>query len=145
MLATFVQEQAEVPIMLAAQMTGLDPLIIRKLVRDGVIRGMAPYRVPEVVGWCDINQAREVAVRLIAARDGVEGNKILVADAMKKYKFSSKGMYSWIQNGWISKAGFAQNGDLLINEGDVAFARCLADLTNHRQAKALFPSKRNKK
>lgn len=33
------------------------------------------------------------------------------------------------------------NGDRLFNEGDIAFARALADIVGHLPGRAVFPSK----
>jgi hypothetical protein len=142
MLVAYVKEQmhqGQVPFNLAAHETGLDPLVLRKLVRDGVLPGVAPYRVPALVGTCDLVAARRLAERLNAARRPVDGHGILVTEAAEKYRFNRELIYKWFKSGWVKQQGTAPNGDLLVNEGDIAFARALADLTGQQKGKPIFP------
>jgi hypothetical protein len=144
MLVAYVKEQmnqGQVPFDLAAHETGLDPLVLRKLVRDGVLPGVAPYRVPALVGTCDLVAARRLAEQLHAARKPVEGNGILATECAEKYDFSRNVIYLWLKHGWVKQQGTAPNGDLLVNEGDIAFARALADMTGQQNSKPVFPKK----
>ena len=136
-------QQAQWPFDRAATVTDLPAELLRKLVRDGVLTGKAYWRTgSEVMGWCDINQAREIAAQLAEARRPVEGNGILVTEAAEKYGFHRESIYRWIQSGWIEKYKTAANGDLLLNEGDIALARALADLTGQGSGKPVFPKRR---
>jgi hypothetical protein len=145
MLAAYVEEQTEqgqVPFNLAARLTGLPDVLLRKLVRDGVLRGEAPWRARGVVGTCDIAQAREIAARLNAARAPVEGNGILATEAAEKYGFHINSIYNWHDEGWVHLIGDAnKQRDRLFNEGDIAFARAIVDLTGHAPGKKVFPSR----
>ena len=124
-----------------AKETGLHRDILRKLVRAGKIPGVAALRQPEV-GTCDIEAAQAIARRLEAARCPVDGTNILVTKAAEKYRFSRKVVYEWIRNEWVRPVGTTENGDLLINEGDVAFAYALAEeLGGHKRGKPVFPTK----
>lgn len=141
MMTAYIAQRTTAPFDEAERITGIDRAILRKLVRDGVISGIAPYRVEHVVGECDINQAREIATRLLHARRPYDGRPITILEAAQKYSFSKSGLYDWIKDGWIGSFGTNPNGNILINEGDVAFAKELAQITNHRRAKKLFPSR----
>jgi hypothetical protein len=145
MLAAYVEEQTQQsqwPFDQAAKVTGLPAELLRKLVRDGVLTGKAAWRMPEVMGWCDIDQAREIAAKLNAARTPVEGKGILATEAAEKYGFSAETIYAWYKNDWVKVIGNTQNRrNRLFNEGDIAFARALADLTGQAQGKPVFPPK----
>lgn len=123
----------------AAKLTGLHPDILRKLVRDGVLDGVVQPRTGE--GVCDIAQARQIADRLHAARRPVEGQGIIVTAASEKYGFTTSTLYKWHQDNWLKVLGTTDSGDRLFNEGDVAFARALADLVGHLPGRAVFPAK----
>ena len=122
-----------------ATLTGLPAELLRKLVRDGVIAGDAPWRMKGIVGTCDLDQARVVAARLHAARRPVEGQGILATAAAAKYDFGDPSIYSWHKKGWVRVVEILPNGDRLFNEGDIAFARAIADLVPHNPGKAIFP------
>ena len=129
-------QQAQWPFDRAATVTGLPAELLRKLVRDGVLTGNAPWRVQEVMGWCDIEQAREIATQLEAARRPVEGKGILATEAAEKYGFNVTTIYKWHQGGWVRVASGEGKRDRLFNEGDIAFARAIARLRRIRHAKA---------
>jgi hypothetical protein len=144
MLAIAMTEQMQQPFSRVSAETGLDAELLRKLVRDGVLEGTAPYRVRDVVGTCDIERAREVSEKLHRARNLVDGMPILATDAALKYKFSRATIYHWRKQGWIKEMDTAPNGDLLFNEGDIAFARALANLSGHLAGKPVFPPRKRK-
>jgi hypothetical protein len=108
-------------------------------VRDGLLEG-------EMVSWasqagvCDIEQAREVAAQLDAARAPVEGQPIPAHEAAHKYSFTPQAIYNWHKNGWVEKLG-GDRRNRLFNEGDIAFARALADLRGLITGKSVFPAK----
>lgn len=122
-----------------AALTGLPAELLRKLVRDGVISGTAPWRVKDVVGTCDLDQARAVASRLHAARRPTEGLGILATAAAAKYDFGVTTIYDWYTRKWVRMVEILPNGDRLLNEGDIAFARAIADLAPHSRGKGVFP------
>lgn len=128
----------------AAAVTELPAELLRKLVRDKIIPGSAPYRVTGVVGWCDIDAAKQIAHQLAAARRPVEGKGILATTAATKYGFSSASIYRWRDDGWVKEVGRDAIGDQLLNEGDIAFARALADLSGHLPGKPVFPPAKRK-
>jgi hypothetical protein len=144
MVTAYVEEHTHISLDLASQMTGLHPAILRKLVRDGVIDGEAPHRYKQIYGTCNIEQAKAVAARLQAARAPVDGNPILATEAALKYRFEAKTIYNWHAKGWVEVIKNTPSGDRLFNEGDVAFARALANLSGHTPGKAVFPSKSHK-
>lgn len=141
-LVTYVATANELPLDQAGQITGLAPEILRKLVRDGVLRGSAPYRVTGVVGTCDIDQARQIAARLEAARAPLAGVPILATEAASKYNFDVNSIYRWYKEGWIQLVrGEGQERNRYFDEGDIAFARALADLSGHTMGKRVFPKR----
>lgn len=130
-LEAYMNDAPQWPFDLAAQDTGLPPELLRKLVRDGVLKGEAPHRVAGVVGTCDIRQARDIAQRLAAARQPVEGQGILATEAQEKYGFTHSSIYAWNKAGWVKVIESRRRGKLL-NEGDIAFARALSDMTGRK-------------
>mgnify|MGYP002397208544 CR=1 FL=1 len=110
--------------------------LLRKLVRDGVLAGIAPVR--NEAGTCDLEAALTIARQLRQARAGVEGQGILATEAAEKYGFSTTSIYRWNEAGWVSIARIDE-GNRLFNEGDIAFAKALVDLTGHKSGKAAFP------
>lgn len=138
-MASVIRElhMTQLPFPMASQLTGLDADLLRKLVRDGVIDGVAPVR--SEAGTCDIDQARNVATRLDAARQPVEGHAILATEAETKYGFSTSSIYRWHKLGWV-KIAHIKDGNRYFNEGDLAFAFALAQMLNYKQGKALFPT-----
>lgn len=141
MLAMTTKNNPQKPFEAVAQETGLAPELLRKLVRNGVLAGVAPWRVAGVVGTCDIDQAKQIAAQLQQARQSVEGNGILPSEAAEKYKFGIASIYNWHKAGWVTVVGTSSSGDKLYNEGDIAFARALANLSGHKPGKKVFPSK----
>jgi hypothetical protein len=139
MLATMVQNNPQKPFEQVAQETGLAPELLRKLVRDGVLPGDAPWRVAGIVGWCDINEAHRIAVQLAEARQTVEGNGILATEAAQKYGFDTQTIYNWHRNGWVQVIEAPGERNRRFNEGDIAFARAIADLTGKGQN--IYPPK----
>ena len=113
--------------------------LLRKLVRDGVLAGIAPARGE--AGTCDLEQALTIARQLCQARQPVEGQGILATEAAEKYGFSTTSIYRWHQSGWVHIARIDQ-GSRLFNEGDIAFAKALVDVTGHKSGKAAFPYRR---
>jgi hypothetical protein len=140
MLAHSITDVEQQPFALVASETGLHPDILRMLVRDGLLEG-------EMVSWasqagvCDIEQAREVAAQLDAARAPVEGQGISAYDAEAKYGFTHNAIYRWHKSGWITSVGTGSYNARLFNEGDIAFARALADLRGLITGKSVFPAK----
>jgi hypothetical protein len=140
MLAYSIVNMAQQPFAQVASETGLHPDILRMLVRDGLLEG-------DMVSWssqggvCDVEQAREIAARLDAARAPVEGQGISAYDASAKYQFDTQTIYNWHKNGWLTVLGKGHRNTKLFNEGDVAFARALADLRGQAAGKAVFPAK----
>jgi hypothetical protein len=110
--------------------------LLRKLVRDGVLAGIAPARGE--AGTCDIEQARLIAAQFRQARQPVEGQGILITIAAEKYGFSTSNIYDWLKKGWIRVVAM-DAGNRLFNEGDLAFARTIADMVGQRPGKAIFP------
>lgn len=141
-LTTYMAQLSDkIDFQVAAADTGLPAELLRKLVRDGVLAGTAPWRVTDIVGSCDIHQARQLARQLDQARAEVEGNSIGVTEAAAKYRFGRGTIYGWLKSGWMKPMGKAPNGDLLLNEGDVAFARTLANLAGQKAGKPVFPKR----
>lgn len=119
-----------------ATLTGLDANILRHLVRSCVITGVVQLQTG--AGSCDVAQARAIAERLHAARKQVEDNPITPTDAARKYGFGLTVLYKWKRAGWIR---LVPGNKTLFNEGDLAFARVLADLIEFKAGKAIFPPK----
>jgi hypothetical protein len=110
--------------------------LLRKLVRDDKLAGIAPARGD--AGTCDLEEARVIAAQMRTARKPVEGQGILATEAEKRYSFDVNSIYNWNRSGWV-KVIAVDAGVKLFNEGDIAFARALADIIGHRQGKAVFP------
>jgi hypothetical protein len=140
MLAPYARELTRENIALVASTTGLHPDILRMLVRDGILPGHlpTPYSADE---GCDLDEAQAIADQLNAARAPVEGQEITATDAGEKYNFNRKNIYIWHKNGWITTLGTGNYNAQLFNEGDIAFARALADLRGQAAGKAVFPAK----
>lgn len=127
MLSMSVMSAISRPIDDVAKSTGLHPEILRHLVRAGVIDGyVAPITGD---GQCNIDLAREIATQLAEARQPLAGQPISARSAMKKYGFSSVSLLTrWKSIGWVKVTGQSHRGHDLLDEGDIAFARKLADL-----------------
>lgn len=125
-------DMATLPIAQTATAIGLAEPIIRHLVAAGVLHGDSSV--------CDFEQAAELAGQLAAARAPVEGQGILATEAARKYKFSDPSIYKWVAEGWV-KVLVDRPRNKLMNEGDIAFARALADLVGHTEGRAVFPAK----
>jgi hypothetical protein len=120
--------------------TGIHPDILRMLVRDGILEGVM-HSWKDQIGICDLEQAREMADQLAAARVPVEGQGITATDAAEKYNFDRTSIHAWQKNGWITVIGTGSYNARLFNEGDIAFARALADMRGQAAGKAVFPAK----
>ena len=139
MVSAYIEQSQQLPLELAARVTGLPATLLRKLVRDGVLPGEAPFRVQGVLGICDLEKAQVIARQLEASRVAVNDKSIRPAEAAERYGFSRDTVYTWLKKGWIRQQGTEDGGDLLVNEGDIAFARALADLSGQKQGKPVFP------
>ncbi len=73
--------------------------LLRKLVRDAVLAGIAPARGE--AGTCDLEQARIIAGQLRQARQPVKGQGILATEAAEKYGFDRGNIYNWYDKGWV--------------------------------------------
>ena len=120
------------PISQAAQALAFPEALLRHLVVAGVIAGDK--------STCDLDQAAQVVAQLRAAQKPVEGNPILATEASVKYGFDVNSIYNWQECGWVKVLEQKARGRL-VNEGDVALARLLADLIGHVQGRSIFPAK----
>lgn len=118
----------------AAEVTQLHPEILQQLVRFNILPGV----VKGENGTVDVNQAAQLAAQLAAARVPVEGEPIRPSVAAEKYRFSTVTIYSWIKRGWVKV--LIPEPRIHVNEGDIAFARALADIQGHMAGKAVFPA-----
>ena len=119
-------------------LTQIDAAIWRHLVRAGVLQGVVGQGEH---GTCDVEEARAIAAELDAARKSVDGQGIRIRAAAAKYGFSNPSIYKWRDDGWVNVIGTTNDGDQLVNEGDIAFARKLADLVGHVPGRSVFPAK----
>jgi hypothetical protein len=140
MLAQYITDVEYKPFAQVASETGIHPDILRMLVRDGLLDGAVGSSSSQA-GTCDIAKAREIAEHLNAARAGVEGQGIGGRDAAGKYGFSHDTIYNWYKGGWVKVVGTGSYNAKLFNEGDIAFARALADLRGQAAGKSVFPAK----
>jgi hypothetical protein len=139
MIAQYVVEDVEQrPLAQVASVTGIHPRILYALVYDGVLSGFTA--ASDYDGVCDSAAAHEVAQRLNGARAAVEGHAITANDAAEKYGFSADTIYNWHNAGWVTKLHGGRR-NRLFNEGDIAFARALADLRGQAAGKSIFPAK----
>ena len=127
---------ANVPIEQAATSSGIKADLLAHLVNNGAIPGM----VAGQSGWCDLEAVMDLVTRLDAVRAPVEGTPILATDASERYGFDSNSIYRWGREGWVKILVDRPRGRLY-NEGDIAVARTLADMTGHAQGKSVFPAK----
>lgn len=125
-------DMAQIPIEHAAKAVQLNESILRHLVNAGAVAGTGDL--------CDLESATTVAGKLEAARAPVEGQGILTTDAAAKYRFTNQGIYKWIESGWV-RVLVDRERNRLINEGDIAFARQLADLLGQTRGRSIFPAK----
>jgi hypothetical protein len=140
MLASYAETVTRQNIAQAAATTGLHPDILRMLVRDGILPGHLPSPYSDDEG-CELEEAQKIADRLNAARVPVEGQGIGGRDAAEKYGFSHDTIYNWYKGGWVKVVGTGSYNAKLFNEGDIAFARALADLRGQAAGKSVFPAK----
>lgn len=123
---------SKIPIGEASKITGLDEAIIRHLISAGVVPGGAEL--------CDLEKIESVADRLTVARSQRKGYGILGPDAAAKYGFDVGSLYRWQREGWVTLLIDRQRSRVF-DEGDIAFARALADEIGHVQGKSVFPAK----
>jgi hypothetical protein len=135
--ATMSVAMANVPIQTAAQSTGIDADLLTHLVNAGAVPGQI---APNKEGWCDFESAQEIAAKLQSAYEPVEGRGILATDAAEKYGFTAQTIYQWVKMGWVSTI-IQRPRNRLLNEGDIALARGIADLIGQARGKAIFPAK----
>lgn len=115
----------------AAAALGFPAEILRHLVAAGQLAGDKSV--------CDLDQARVLVEQLQAARAPVEGVPILISEAVRKYRFSNPSIYKWVKESWVTV--MEREPKVKVNEGDLAFARALADLVGHTAGRAVFPPK----
>jgi hypothetical protein len=139
MLAQYMTDVEQKPFAQVASETGIHPDILNALVRDGVLHGLPPTKIAD--GVCDIEAAREIAAQLNDARASVEGQGITATDAAEKYGFNRRSIYYWYKNGWVNVIGTGSYNAQLFDEGDIAFARVLADIRGQVAGKSIFPAK----
>ncbi|MBX0330217.1 hypothetical protein K2Z83_21335 [Oscillochloris sp. ZM17-4] len=139
MVAAYLQQSPLLPFEIVAQMTSLDPALLRKLVRDGVLAGEAPFRVQRVVGNCEVEGSQRIAARLQKARTALDGQAIRPSDAAEKYGFHRDNIYSWLKKGWVRQVEGDPSGEIFVDEGDIAVARALADIVGQGRGKPVFP------
>lgn len=119
---------------MVATETGIHPDILKMLVRYEIIPGGDDT--------CDPDVAQEIAQRLHAARERFQGRGIVISDAVERYGFSPASIYKWSQQGWIKTVGKAERYNAqLYDEGDVAFAAALAEITGRVHGRSVFPAK----
>lgn len=128
---TLAVDMAQIPIPLAAAAAGLPEPILRHLVDAGIVAGDKSV--------CNLERAEEIAAQLAAVRATVDGSPILITDVAEKYGFGRTSIYRWIEDGWVSV--LREEPRRLVNEGDIAVARALADLVGHIAGRAVFPAK----
>jgi hypothetical protein len=139
LLALYVIDVEQKSITQVASETGIHPDILSALVRDGVLPGLPSTATSD--GVCDVDAAHEIAARLAAAREPVEGQPIGATEAGDKYGFNRITIQNWHKAGWIQIVGTGSYNARLFNEGDIAFARALADLRGQAAGKSVFPAK----
>ncbi len=125
-------ESDEMPISVAAELVGMPALLVRALVRDGVVAGNAPYRVADhPIGTVSLSELQRVKIYLDDARRSAPDSVLGVVEGALKYGFSDSTVYRWIKSGWLCAS---DNG---IHESELAYARALADLKPRRRT---FPN-----
>jgi hypothetical protein len=129
---TFAIPVQKLPLPQVAAITGLPEPIVRHLVDAGVLAGGA--------GVADLEDAQLLAGQLAEARAGVDGRGILATDAAEKYKFDVNTIYKWQKDGWV-KVLVNRARNRIVNEGDIAYARALANMVGQVKGKAIFPPK----
>jgi hypothetical protein len=140
MLALQMESLSHQPFEQVSSATGLHPDVLRMLVRDGLLDGVM-HSWKDQIGVCHLAQAHEIAEHLNTARAAVEGQPINAYEAEAKYRFPNATIYNWQRNGWIKIIGTGRYNAKLFNEGDIAFARALADLRGQAAGKSIFPAK----
>jgi hypothetical protein len=110
-----------------ATQTQLTEPLLRHLARYGVISSNA------VLDTCDADEAKQIAARLHQARAAVAGNLITANSAAVKYGFDTATVWRWRVEGRITAI------DDLVDEGDIAFAKALADTIGQKQGRSIWP------
>lgn len=136
MLALRADKMPIQPVDKVAAATGLHPDIVTHLIRAGVL----PGSVSPAGALAELDEAQKIAEKLAAARKTVAGNRTSATAASKKYGFSDVSILNWKKRGWIKVIG--QRGAYEeLDEGDVAFARALADvLGGVSPGRGVFPT-----
>lgn len=119
------------PISHAAQALGFPEALLRHLVVAGVIAGDT--------STCNLDEAAQVVARLRAVQAPIAGKPVLVSEAVKKYGFGTPTIHKWIADGRIKV--LQPEPYILIDEGDIALAKELANLVGRIPGRAIFPAK----
>lgn len=127
---TFAIPVQKLPLPQVAAITGLPEPIVRHLVDAGVLAGDA--------STADLEDAQLLAGVLAEARASVS-EPILVSAAAKKYQFGRGTIYNWIRDGWVKV--LIEEPRVKVAEGDIAYARKLADIVGQLPGRAVFPAK----
>jgi hypothetical protein len=141
MIVSIMEQTGRVELKVAAQAVDLPVELVRKLVLDGVVEGSAGYPATRFDGWCNLAKLQEIATKLHAARQAAAGREMSAYEAFETYNFHPVSIYNWVEKGWIKVLKTSPGGQKKFDEGDIAFAHALAQLTGHTAGKKLFPKK----
>lgn len=72
----------------------------------------------------------------------LDGEPILLREAAQKYGFKIGSLARWVTQGHIRILATEGNYRIFLNEGDVAYARALANVRGIRSGRPLFPRKK---
>lgn len=87
----------------------------------------------------DLDDAARVVDDLRAEIAPVAGQPILISEAVKKYGFTTRSIYRWIADGWIKI--IVAEPKQMVDEGDIALAKALANRRGHIPGRSVFPAK----
>jgi hypothetical protein len=120
----------------AAAHHALDAKLLERLAKDGVIRFMDS---PDGLMLAS-KDVELVATELSRANfRHLERVPISMSEAARKYGFSVGAVFNWVRKGYVHVVGTGPK-TVFVNEADVAYARCLADLRGMKGGRALFPA-----
>lgn len=115
----------------AGDMLEFDSRILQQLRNYDLITGDGDH--------LDLDDAARVVEELRATMRPFVGTPILISAAAETYGFTAAVIYKWIAAKWVKI--LTQEPLVLVDEGDIALAKALADKRGHTAGRSVFPAK----
>ena len=123
----------------AAARFEVDPLVLEKLAKDGVIGSKVSAEGNLLVLE---DEVKEVAHKLDRRQwEHLRGRAITASDAERHYGLSKNYYARWAREGYVHKVREDDGWRVWLDEADVAYATALAEVSGGlKQGRALFPA-----